>query len=362
MHRIRNIFVAAAGVALMAAGAAQAADSRYQVKDLVSDVPGLAAHTDGHLVNPWGIAFNPNGFVWVANNGTGTSSLYDGNGNVNPTLPFITIPGVGGNPGTPTGIVFNGSNDFAVTPGNPGRFIFATQDGTIAAWSPAVDPTHAIQVVAPTGASYTGLALTANGNANFLYAADFLSGRIDVFDKAFQPVTMPGGFVDPHLPAGYAPFNIQNIQGDLYVAYAKREEGEAEEIAGAGLGIVDVFDANGNLVRRVASHGKLNAPWGLVLAPATFGRFADRLLVGNFGDGTINAYDAHSGEFKGQLRGTDNKPLRIEGLWGLAFGNGILSQPTSTLFFAAGINDEEHGLYGSITPVAGGPGNNDDGD
>jgi uncharacterized protein (TIGR03118 family) len=353
MHRIRNFLLAAAGVALVASGIAQAAGNRYQISKLVSDIPGLASHTDSHLVNPWGIAFNPNGFVWVANNETGTSTLYDGAGNPSATLPVVNVPG------KPTGIVFNGTNDFAITPGNPARFLFASEDGSILGWSPAVDVLNAVTVIPSNGAVYKGLALAGNGEGNFIYAADFLHKRIDVFDAKFEPVSMP--FDDPAIPPQFSPFNITAIQGDLYVAYAQLGD-DAEEIAGRGLGFVDVFDANGILIRRVATRGPLDAPWGMALAPASFGKFANRLLVGNFGNGRINAYDAHSGEFKGTLRGTDNKPLEIEGLWGLAFGNGILDQPTGTLFFAAGIEDETHGLYGSIEQAPGGPGNDDDDD
>lgn len=354
MHRIRNFAMAAAALSLLASGAAYAAGTRYQVTKLVSDIPGNAAHLDSHLVNPWGIAFNPTAFQWIANNGTGTSSLVDGKGNPSAMLPLVNVPG------KPTGIVFNGSNDFQVTTDNPARFLFASEDGSILGWSPAVNLTTAMTVVPSTGAVYKGLALAANGKANFLYAADFLHRRIDVFDAKFQLVQMP--FHDPAIPPQFSPFNITAIQGDLYVSYAERLGDDTDETAGAGLGFVDVFDANGNLIRRVATRGKLNAPWGMTIAPASFGKFANRLLVGNFGDGRINAYDVHSGEFKGQLRTADNKPLEIEGLWGLAFGNGILDQPTGTLFFAAGIDDENHGLYGSIVPVPGGPGNDNEDD
>jgi uncharacterized protein (TIGR03118 family) len=215
------------------------------------------------------------------------------------------------------------------------------------------------------GASYKGLALAGNGNGNFLYAADLLGGKIDMFDSVFKPVDTTGRFVDPNLPKNFAPFNITAIEGDLYVTYARREPGSDEETPGPGLGVVNVFDADGQFIRRVATGGKLNAPWGVAIAPATFGRFANRLLVGNFGDGTINVFDAHNGSPKGQLRDTGGKVLKIAGLWGLAFGNGILGQKTSTLFFTAGPVGESQGLYGSITPVSvagGGGGHGDDDD
>ncbi len=371
MIRLRTLLLAAVAAALLTVGAAPAfaASTRYQQTNLVSDGTIAAAHTDPNLVNAWGIAFNPTGFVWVNAADAGVSVLYDGAGNPQPLV--VKIPS-GKNVydplGHPTGIVFSGSNtEFVVTVGalkGPARFMFATEEGIIAAWAPAVDGTHAIFIRHTPGAVYKGLALTGNGNGNFLYAADFFGGKIDMFDNAFNPVDTTGRFVDPQLPPNFAPFNITAIQGDLYVTYAFRKPGDDEETPGPGLGIVNVFDADGHLIRRVASRGKLNAPWGVALAPASFGRFADRLLVGNFGDGTINAYDAHNGSFKGQLRGVDGKPLKIDGLWGLAFGNGVAGQRTSTLYFTAGPEEESHGLYGAITAVPGphGGGDDDDGD
>ena len=328
----------------------------YEQHNLVSDGFSPADHPDRNLVNGWGVAFNPNGFVWVASNGAGVSTLYDGLGN--PQSLVVRIPAAqAGSAGTPTGIVFNGSNDFAVSNGTtsgPSRFLFATEDGVIAGWAPNVDATNALRAGGQPNAVYKGLALAANGSGNFLYAADFHGAKIDVFDRTFQLVHPPGGFRDRSIPRGFAPFNIQNIQGNLYVAYAKQDEEMKDEVAGRGLGFVNVFDANGNLIRRIGSGGKLNAPWGLALAPADFGKFSNRLLVGNFGDGAILAFDPHDGTFLGRLRRPNGALLKIDGLWGLAFGNGILSQPTSTLFFAAGPDDEHHGLYGMVKAVPGG--------
>jgi uncharacterized protein (TIGR03118 family) len=329
----------------------------YQQRNLVSDGSVTAEHTDADLVNPWGIAFNPNGFVWVADNGTGVSTLYDGNGIPQSLIVTIPTPPGSSDPGKPTGIVFNGSSDFVISKGGvsgPSPLIFATENGTIAAWAPNVDPTNALLVVDNSGseAIYKGLALAANGIGNFLYATDFHNGKIDVFDKEFMPATPSGSFSDPLLPAGFAPFGIRNINGNLYVTYAKQDEDKEDDVAGKGLGVVDVFDANGQLIRRFASGGQLNAPWGLALAPADFGKFSNRLLIANFGDGTINAYDLASGKFHGRLRTTDGKKLAIDGLWGISFGNGIEDQPTNVLFFAAGPGDEEHGLYGRIEPAA----------
>jgi uncharacterized protein (TIGR03118 family) len=335
----------------------RADNSAYEQKNLVSDEPGVAANTDPNLVNAWGIAFNPNALVWVANAGTRTSTLYDGAGK--PATLVVKIPD-----GNPTGIVFNGSGDF-VTGGNPSRFIFATESGTLAAWapSPSLPPTTTAVTVRDnsTGAIYKGLALAANGAGHFLYATDFHNNKIDVFDKGFTPVTLSGSFADPTLPPGFAPFGIQNLNGDLYVTYARQDADREDDVAGPGRGFVNVFDADGHLIRRIASRGRLNAPWGLALAPASFGKFGNHLLVGNFGDGKINAYDVATGspfKFRGQLQQANNRPIQIDGLWGLSFGNGILSQPTNALFFTAGPGDpvtgpETHGLYGRIDVVAG---------
>jgi uncharacterized protein (TIGR03118 family) len=307
-------------------------------------------------VNPWGIAFNPAAFVWIANAETGVSTLYNGAGVKQSLVVTIPTPPGGTPPSHPTGIVFSGGTDFVVAKGavsGPSRFIFSTEDGTVSGWAPNVDQTNAILKVdnSATHAIYKGLALAGNGTGHFLYATDFKHGRVDVFDSSFQPVRSPGGFWDPRIPRGYSPFGIQNILGNLYVTYAKRDEDGEDDVAGPGFGFVDVFDADGNLIRRLASRGSLNAPWGIALAPADFGRFSNMLLIGNFGDGRINAYDLSSGNFKGQLRAANHKAIEIDGLWGLAFGNGVAGQPTSALFFTSGPDDEEHGLYGRVDAV-----------
>ena len=323
----------------------------YVVHPLVSD-GGATPHTDPNLVNGWGIAFNPQGFVWVAANETSKSTLYDGNG-VPQTL-VVSIPAGQAGEAKPTGIVFNGSSDFVVSDvglSGPARFIFAGQAGTLAAWSPAVKIDSAVTVYdgAAAGKVYMGLALAMHGGANRLYAADFHNHRIDVFDTAFHPVTMPGGFADPALPACYAPFGIQAIDDRIYVAYAKQDAEGEDEQPGPGLGVLNVFDTGGTLVRRLVSPGgPLNAPWGIALAPAGFGPFSRALLVGNFGDGRIHAFEPHTGAHRGTLNTRGGEPIEIEGLWGIAFGNGLNDQPTDTLFFAAGPDDEEHGLYGRI--------------
>jgi uncharacterized protein (TIGR03118 family) len=329
------------------------APNAYVQRNLVADRPGFAAHVDPNLVNAWGIAFNPVGDVWVADNKTGVSTLYTGDGV--PESLVVSIPTAPGNTGkgSPTGIVFSVSADFVVTSGGasgPSRFIFATEDGTISGWSPGVDLTHAILAVdnSASGAIYKGLALAGNGTGFFLYATDFHNGKIDVFDRTFAPATLSGSFSDPTIPAGFAPFGIQNINGALYVTYAKQDEDREDDVTGKGLGFVNIFDTNGRLVRRLISRGKLNAPWGLALAPASFGKFGNKLLVGNFGDGVINVYDPQNGHCEGRLERPDGKPIKIDGLWGLSFGNGVLNQPTDTLFFTSGPDDETHGLYGRL--------------
>ncbi|MGE5649464.1 TIGR03118 family protein [Noviherbaspirillum sp. UKPF54] len=334
---------------------AQVTGNFYQQHNLVSDGSNPADNTDPNLINSWGIAFNPFGPVWVADNGTGVSTLYDGNGKPQPLVVQIPGPANASGPGTPTGIVFNGSTGFVVSQGGASgasKFIFATEDGVIAAWAPNVDATHAIRMIdnsVATAAVYKGLALSAGGSGSLLYAADFHNNRIDVFDGSFKPVTLPAGaFSDPNLPAGFAPFGLQAIGGDIYVSYAKQDAAKHDDVAGVGLGFIDVYDPNGTLLRRVVSQGALNSPWGMTLAPAGFGQFSGRLLVGNFGDGLIHAYDAATGEFAGTLKDAGKRPIQIDGLWGLAFGNGFANQPVNTLFFAAGPGDEKQGLYGRI--------------
>ena len=356
------------GLALASPATAGSKEKFYQQTNLVSDLPGRAAHTDTHLVNPWGMALADTGPFWVSDNGTGVATLYDGTGQ--PFLPppssplVVTIPG-----STPTGQVFNPqafvsmSSDFIVKDSVSGKsgpsfFIFATEDGTISGWNPFVPPppaggfsTKAIRVVdnSATGAVYKGLALGRTPAGNFLYAANFHAGNIDVFDKDFKPVSLAGSFSDPEIPAGFAPFNIQNLGNQLYVTYAKQDAAKHDDVAGEGNGFVNVFDTSGNFIQRIASRGKLNSPWGLALAPAGFGKFSHDLLIGNFGDGRINAFDLSTDTRRGQLRDLDGKPITIDGLWALTFGrDGQSNGPTNLLFFTAGIDKEQHGLFGSL--------------
>src|SRR5262249_22589042 len=321
------------------------------VHNLISDQAGVADHQDANLQNAWGIVFGPTNPVWVSDNATGVATVYDGNGNpilVGGQPLVVTIPG-----GSPTGITFNPSAaDFQITCGAsvPATFLWATETGIIAAWNFACGSTAVtLPTTAVTNGVYKGIAIAGNGDKDFrLFAADLFNEKIQVFDSNFNPTTVPGGFVDPNLPPGFAPFNILNLEGNLYVAYAFHVAGDHDETAAPGLGIVDVFNADGFLIERLATGGKLNAPWGMAIAPADFGKFSGMFLVGNFGDGTINAFDTKNNTFAGQLRDGNGKVLTIDGLWGIAFGNNFRVQPANTLFFAAGPDDESHGLYGTI--------------
>lgn len=349
---------AGAALALCTALAANAAPkTAYLRTDLVSDGAAPAAHVDPNLVNPWGIAFNPTGFVWLSDNASGRSTLYDGAGNPQSLVVEIPTPGTATG-GTPTGIVFSGSTGFVVSNGTtsgPSRFIFATQDGVIAGWAPNVDGTHALVAKddSDEGALYTGLAIADTGSGQRLYTADFFNARIEAYDAKFADVELgEDAFKDPAIPSDYAPFNVQALGGEIYVAYAKSSKDHEDEVAGAGLGFVSVYDLDGRLQRHLVAQGALDAPWGLALAPATYGPAAGALLVGNFGDGTINAYDRMTGAYRGALRDVNHKPIVIDGLWGIAFGNGVQGQSPDKLYFAAGPDDETHGIYGSLEVVA----------
>jgi len=333
------------------AGTSSTPQSSFTATVIVSDGAVPAAHTDANLKNGWGVAFNPKGFVWVADNGTDVATLYDGNGV--PQSLVVTIPNGTNGTASPTGIVFNGTQSFTVTRnGKSGTaaFIFAGEGGTITAWSPAVGPTNAFTMFddAAGGAVYKGLALAANNGNNFLYAADFHNSKIDVFDTTFAKVAMPGGFRDPTLPAGFAPFGIQAIGSNLFVTYAQQDSAKHDDVAGAGLGMVDVFDTAGNFKQRFVTGAPLNAPWGIAQAPANFGSMSGAILIGNFGDGTINAFDASSGKSLGALASSNGSAIVEHGLWGIAFGNNLSNQPSNTLFFAGGPNDEANGVYGRI--------------
>ncbi len=322
----------------------------YAQHNFVSDGAVSADHVDAALVNAWGLVASTTSPWWVADNGSDSSTLY--NGNTGATIALRV-----GVAGAPTGVVFNGGTSFVVTNGTasgPARFIFATESGAILGWNPAVAVTRAALAVdnSAAGAVYKGLAIAATAAGDRLYAANFHAGTVDVFDAAFHPV--PGGFSDGALPPGYAPFGIRNLGGTIYVTYALQNAEQHDDVAGVGHGFVDAFDTQGNLLRRVASRGRLNSPWGLAVAPSDFGEFSGNLLVGNFGDGHINAFDLGrfegTGELvqRGQLHAADGQPLTIDGLWALAFGNGAAAGPTNALFFTAGPLGEQHGLFGKV--------------
>ncbi len=357
--RLTLALLLTASMATIGSMPAQAATTTFQQVNLVSNIPGQAIVTDPDLVNPWGISHSGGSPFWVSDNGTGVSTLY------NPATTDIKLglvvtipPPPDSDPGTtskPTGQVFNGSMDFVVTTAagsGPARFIFATEDGTIAGWNPAADPTNAILAVDHSDAEaiYKGLAIAANAAGNFLYAANFHARTIEVFDKNFHQVQLAGSFTDPDIHAGFAPFNIQNLGGKLYVTYAKQDADGEDDVAGPANGYVDAFDTDGNLLQRVATRGRLNSPWGLAIAPSSFGAFAGDLLVGNFGDGRINIIDPVSGEFLDQLRDANNRPITIDGLWGLIVGNGGNGGDADKVYFTAGPNDEADGLFGSLGP------------
>lgn len=358
----RLVGVAALGASLLLLGqqtvSAHPLHAFYQQTNLVSDQPGVARVTDPNLVNSWGIARGPTTPFWVADNGTGVSTLYTGNGTPFPVgSPLVvTIPPPHGSPaGTtaaPTGIVFNPTSGFVVAKGNvsgAALFIFATEDGTISGWNRTVDPTHAIlKVDKSPGAVYKGLTMGHNSSGTFLYASNFRAGRVDVFNSHFHQVHLSGSFKDANLPHGYAPFGIANINGRIIVTYALQDAAKHDDVAGPGHGFVDVYDTSGHLLRRLASRGTLNSPWGMTLAPSHFGQFSHDLLIGNFGNGRINAFDFNTGGFRGQLHNAKNHPITIDGLWGLVFGNGGNAGPSTTLFFTAGPNGEKNGLFGSL--------------
>jgi uncharacterized protein (TIGR03118 family) len=321
---------------------------------LVSDGVITAAHTDSNLQNAWGLAAAPGGPFWVADNNSNKSTLYDGNGNLQSLV--VTIPAGTNGAANPTGQVYNGTADFVITTSTgsaPAQFIFSGEGGTITAWSQTVSGGAATVAYddGAGGAVYKGLAMANNGTANLLFATDLHNAKIDVFDTHFHKTTAAGGFADPMIPAGFAPFGIQQLNNQLYVTYAMQDATAHDEQLGAGLGYVNVFDANGNLVKRFASGGVLNAPWGIALAPAGFGPASGDLLIGNFGDGTIHRFDPNSGMALGPVSLASGKQLAVPGLWALAFGNGAASQPTTSLFYTAGPNNQTDGVFGRIDAV-----------
>jgi len=371
----RSLVVVAALLAISAAaafaGLARSAKAggiagrSYVQTNLVSDIPGLATHTDPNLKNPWGTSVGPGTPIWVSDNHAGVTTLYDGNGNGQPRVVAIPAPpsAGAGAVGAPTGQAFNtfdpASTDFVISKGGvsgPAFFLFATEDGIIAGWNPTVDNTHAVIAVdnstatdaaGDVGANYKGLALVSTPNGKFIYATSFRFGRVDVFDNHFNLVN---SFTDPTIPDGFAPFGIHNIGGKLYVTFAKQGPGKDDDDARPGNGFVDVFSPNGDLLQRLVSRGRLDSPWAVTLAPSSFGAVGGDILVGNFGNGRINAYDPTSGKFRGELTTSVGGPIVIDGLWGLRFAPATPGAGPNTLFFTAGINHEADGLFGTLTP------------
>jgi uncharacterized protein (TIGR03118 family) len=357
--------------------------NRYVITNLTADLPGVAPNTDPVLRNAWGVAFSPAASpFWIADNASGCATLYDGTGakvalQVPIPLPDNSVPSTACQPASPqtnpppptpaapTGLVWNPTTAVAtafLVPGTstPASFIFDTEDGTVSAWANGVMPNNQAVIAfdnSKSGAVYKGLVFGTNAKGVFLFAANFNAGTIDVLGPAnansngqYVPVMTDGSFTDPNIPAGYAPFGIQNIDGSLFVTYAKQNAAKHDDVAGPGNGFVDVFDTDGNLLRRFASRGPLNSPWGVARASFAFGRFSGGILVGNFGNGKIHAFDS-DGNFLGTLRDSNGKPLAIDGLWTLTLGGGRNSN-SDTLYFTAGPNVETDGLFGTITPAS----------
>ncbi len=352
----------------------------YKQTNLVSDVPTVPPTTnDVNLKNAWGLSRSTGSPWWVSDNGTGLSTLYNITGptatltaTVNPRVVVIPSPNGSPSPSTPTGTVFNGSTDFALAPDKPARFIFVTEDGTISGWNPAVDPNNAIlRVDNSPKAVYKGVTTGDVKGVRYLYVANFRGGEIEVYDTNFMRVRFSDdtdgdhgavfseeSFEDDEIPQGYAPFNVQNIGGSLFAAYAKQDSAQHDDVAGEGFGFVDIFSTSGKLERRLEHGPWFNSPWGMVWTPRDFGEFSNRVLVGNFGSGQIAAFNGFTGKFIGLLKNPDDTTLMIDGLWALAFGNSAKAGPYNALFFTAGPNGEADGLLGALTAV----GSEQDGD
>jgi uncharacterized protein (TIGR03118 family) len=325
-----------------------AANERYEQKNLVANAKGLgAAVVDPKLVDPWDIARSTSSPWWVADRATGVATLYDGAGKK--TALTVTIPH-----GSPTGQIFNGTSDFELAPGKPATFLFTSLTGTISGWNSG---TTAVQKVAPSAKSVlTGMTIAQVGKTSYLYVADLMQAKVTVYNTKFAPVSLGAkAFVDPDLPKGYAPFNVQNIGNNIYVAYAQQNKAKNFVNFGAGLGYVDVFSSSGTLIRRLQHGAWFNAPFGLVLAGTDFGSFSHKLIVGEFGSGTLAAFDDQTGKFEGYITNASNKVISIPGLWAISFGAGQPSPqssgPANALYFAAGIKSGNGGLFGTLTPL-----------
>jgi len=371
MSRLRSFAVSALAIAVPAALAAATAapaasaqarhgpENEFRQTNLVSDLKTVGAQVvDPSLKNPWGLALGPATPLWVADNATSVATVYSvspGGAMASNAGLTVTLPPADS---APTGQVFNPTGDFMVTSKagmGPALFIFSSEGGQIIAWNPKADPIVNGASTAQTEFSsktavYKGLALASTRFGTFLYASNFHDGRVDVFNTRFHRVHLFGDFRDRHLPPGYAPFGIRAINGFIYVTYAKQDAARHDDVAGPGHGFIDVFTTSGFLVERLVSRGDLNSPWGLEVAPAGFGPFGGRLLVGNFGDGRIHAYGLFSGRPHGALLDEQRKPITIDGLWALQFGTATTGG-TGTLLFSAGLNGEADGLVGAINPV-----------
>jgi uncharacterized protein (TIGR03118 family) len=325
------------------------AANTYLVHNLVADQTGIADHTDANLINPWGNGFSAGSPFWVGNNGTGTSTLYDGTGTA--TALVVQIPAAGGGANGPvTGVLVNSvTTAFLLAPGKQSQFMFCSEDGVISGWNSTVDATHAQILLdnSKTNAVYKGCAIGGTATAPLLYVANFNSGKVEVYDANMKAVVTAGAFTNPAVPAGFAPFNVQVMGGKAYVAYAKPDAQKHDDVAGVGNGFVSVYDLSGTLLQSLVAGGNLNSPWGMAIAPATFGDFGGALIVGNFGDGMMNAYNLTTGARMGTLSDLHATPLVIPGLWSLNFGNGSRSD-AGTLYFTSGPGQEMHGLLGSI--------------
>jgi uncharacterized protein (TIGR03118 family) len=335
--------VAALGLSLAATPAAAAVE--FSVTNLVSDGTVPAVTIDPALINPWGVSFAPTSPFWVSDAGSGVSTLYNGAGAK--IALTVTIPP---SPSSPTGQVFNsgGGTAFQIGGTKP-VFLFATEDGVISGWAPSFLTTAQTAATSSTGATYKGLAIGSAGGNDVLFAADFHNGVVEKYTNDFSSFTT---FTDPTVAAGYAPFNVQVLGGKLYVTFAKQDANAKDDVAGAGVGYVDVFNLDGSFDHRIASPGdQINSPWGLAIAPSSFHELAGSLLVGNFGDGTISAFDPTTGAFGGKLLGLDGLPLVFGDLWALTPGNGAAAGSTQNIYFTAALSDEAHGLFGSLTAV-----------
>jgi len=327
----------------------------YHRVNLVSDQAGKAQIRDKNLVNPWGVSELPGSPLWVSDNGTDVTTLYTGgiHGGTQSIVPLVvSIPG-----GAPTGQAANPTTDFVIHGADgssaSAKFLFVGETGHLSGWAPnvpasAAPSTEAQNAIVTPGAVYKGLALGQPSSGPMLYAADFSAGTVDVYNGLFQRVITEGNFQDTTLPRGFGPFNVAVLNGKVYVAYAKQDADREDEIAGAGLGRVDVFSLGGTLLRRLHRTSVLNAPWGMTIAPTGFGRFSGDLLVGNFGDGRIHAFNPVNLRFKGTVVNAQHHPITIDGLWALQPGSGV-EGGTDEVVFTAGPDDEMHGLLGTLS-------------